>query len=344
MAANGLKVGLFTSPHLLDFRERIKIICSDTFSLVDKSFVFDFVSKKNLTGLSFFEITTAMAFEYFAELNVDAAVIETGLGGRLDSTNIVSPVLSIITSIGLDHCALLGNDLASIAREKAGIIKPGVPVIVQQYDEQTAPVFEEISGAQQSNLIWASELDVPYDDEQLQCFDLNGPYQLQNIRTALKAMELLAIPAKLEAISRAASITGLRARWEIVQTANPQIICDIGHNPSALSINFDKLVKMGRPLFIVYGVMADKDYQAVRKLMPIDAKYYAVAACSERALSVDKLAELLDGLDFISTSSVAEGAQMAIEAASQVADSVVYIGGSNFVVAEFLAAIDDIYQ
>lgn len=329
LAAAGYKVGLYTSPHLVDFRERIKIIQNAGYKMISKEDVFNFIAKNNLDGLSFFEITTGLAFEYFADQKVDYAVIETGLGGRLDSTNIVTPILSVITSIGLDHCALLGSTLSEIAREKAGIIKPNVPVVIGEECEETAEVFWEVAKERKAPISFTNE--AIYD---LGGFDLIGPYQNRNLCTVLEALKILGIKPDMGALAKAAKITGFRGRWEILKEVNPQIICDIGHNPAALKINFEKLKSTGCPLYIVYGVMSDKDYKSIRELMPEDAHYYAVVPKNERALPVEKLATILEGLDFVTASSVSEGVKMAINDASKVRDSIVYIGGSNFVVAE----------
>lgn len=369
LAGSGYKVGLYTSPHLVDFRERIKIISGNSFELVSKDFVYSFLTGESfgaevsgadsglissaLEGLSFFEITTAMAFQYFATEAVDYAVIETGLGGRLDSTNIVSPVLSVITSIALDHCALLGDSIEKIAAEKGGIIKPGVPVVVSGGSgvidgsvvdgdvvdsgviaggcpPEAIKVLSGIAAEKSSPIYYASACD-SLD------LDLKGSYQSINLGTVVSSLSVLGLEPNLAAISSAARITGFRGRWEIVQSGNPCIICDIGHNPEALKYNFEQLENMGRPLFIVYGVMADKDYRSVRKLMPTCARYYGVAPKSERALKLSLLSEVLEGLSFVVAPSVVEGCRMAIADAALVENSVVYIGGSNFVVAEYLA-------
>lgn len=338
LAATGLRVGLYTSPHLIDFRERIKIISAaerdstPNAEMIPKEAVFAFLTEQNLSGLSFFEITTGMAFWWFAEQEVDAAVIEVGLGGRLDSTNIILPELSVITSIGLDHCAMLGGTRAEIAFEKAGIFKPGVPALVWGWDGQTGPVFESHAAEVPCPLFFAEEFET--EDIGL---DLTGPCQGINLRTVLAALELLGIDADRDALARTARITGFRGRWERL-LPEPETICDIGHNPAALQLNFERLTALGRPLFIVYGVMADKDLDGIAPLMPAEAEYYLVAPATSRSLPVaaleERLSKLRPDIRACAAPSVADGVKMAVKKASGVPGSLVYIGGSTFVVAE----------
>lgn len=338
LAATGLRVGLYTSPHLIDFRERIKIISSaerdslPSAEMIPKEAVFAFLTEQNLSGLSFFEITTGMAFWWYAEQEVDVAVIEVGLGGRLDSTNIITPELSVITSIGLDHCAMLGNTRARIAGEKAGIFKPGVPAVVWGWDDETGPVFETQAAEAPCPLFFADEFESPDID-----LDLTGPCQAINQRTVSAALELLGIEADREALAHTARITGFRGRWENLQ-AEPEVICDIGHNPPALKLNFEKLSALGRPLFIVYGVMADKDLDGIAPMMPAGAEYFLVAPANSRSLPVEALKERLSklrpDLHTCAAPSVADGVRMAEKMAAGVPGSLVYIGGSTFVVSE----------
>ena len=338
-SASGLRVGLYTSPHLVDFRERIKIIGPGTsqMSMITKEAVWDFLTQKDLTGLSFFEITTGMAFWWFADQNVDAAVIEVGLGGRLDSTNIITPEISIVTSIGLDHCAMLGDTRAAIAAEKAGIFKPGVPALVATTDDETAPVFERIASEVHCPLFFADSSDVC--DIKL---DLEGPCQSINLRTVLAALELMGVDPDMEAISRTAAITGFHGRWERLMD-NPEVICDIGHNPAALEFNFTRLAGLGRPLVIVYGIMADKDLDGIAPLMPAGAHYILAAPSTERSLKVEalfaRLGALRPDLETESAPSVADAVRRALELASEVPGSLVYIGGSTFVVSEAVTSL-----
>ena len=328
LAAAGLRVGLYTSPHLIDFRERIKIVEDGGWSMIPREEVFGFLTEHDLGGLSFFEITTGLAFWWFARQQVDIAVIEVGLGGRLDSTNILTPELSVVTSIGLDHCALLGSTRGAIAGEKAGIFKPGVPALCGQRDEETAPVFEARASVVPCPLFYAEDFDA-----ELFGTDLTGPYQDANLRTALAALELLGVPASRDALARTAARTGLRGRWERL-CDDPEVICDIGHNPPALEINFRRLRESGRPLLIVYGIMADKDLDAIRPMMPPEAQYFLVAPRGERALPPETLGARLEGLRRTVCGSVGNGVRQALDAAKEAPGCILYIGGSNFVVAE----------
>ena len=247
LASTGLKVGLYTSPHLLTFRERIKIIEGSGFRMVPEEYVVRFIERYDRRDLTFFEITTGMAFRYFADEKVDVAVIETGLGGRLDSTNIITPLISIVTSIGLDHCDLLGDTRAEIAAEKAGIFKPGVPALVWGRDEETSPVFERIAAAAGAPLSYAEDRPLPEWCPQASELDLRGPCQELNLRTAAAALscvcrDLPGAPVR-DALCSAGRITGLRGRWEPL-CDNPPVICDIGHNPPALEANFSRLSEL----------------------------------------------------------------------------------------------------
>ena len=337
LSATGLRVGLYTSPHLVDFRERIKLVGPDGWSMVPKEYVFRFLTEQDLGDLSFFEITTGLAFRWFADEQVDIAVIEVGLGGRLDSTNILTPELAVVTSIGLDHCALLGSTRAAIAGEKAGIFKPGVPALCGQCDAETAPVFEAHAAAAPCPLFYAADFDTESFGT-----DLAGPCQAENLRTALAALELLGIdltPAVREALAHTAARTGLRGRWERLRD-DPEVICDIGHNPPALEINFRRLRESGRPLIFVYGIMADKDLDAIRPMMPEGARWFLVAPRGERALPAAQLARRLQGLDCTVCASVEDGVRQALAAAESTPGCILYIGGSNFVVAEAVPLFD----
>lgn len=334
LSAAGLRVGLYTSPHLVDFRERIKLVEPGGWSMIPREEVFDFLTRQDLGGLSFFEITTGLAFWWFAREEVDAAVIEVGLGGRLDSTNILTPELAVVTSIGLDHCALLGDTRGAIAAEKAGIFKPGVPALCGERDDETAPVFEARASVVPCPLFYAEDFDAePFDT------DLTGPCQAANLRTALAALQLLGIDPDRDALAHTAARTGLRGRWERLR-AEPEVICDIGHNPPALAINFRRLRESGRPLLIVFGIMADKDLAGIRPLMPPDAHYFLVAPKGERALPADVLETRLQGLSCTVCGDVQAGVRQALEAASRTPGCLVYIGGSNFVVAEAVELFD----
>lgn len=335
LASQGLKVGLYTSPHILDFRERIRIVsCHPDSSchpersegslatLISKDYVWQFISRWQETfdhlDMSFFEITTAMALCWFAEMKADVVVLETGLGGRLDSTNIVSPILSIITNIGLDHCDMLGETLPEIAFEKAGIIKPKVPVVIGESHPETDPVFErkvlytnlpepDFMGnraAIMSLLTFADKTTPTLWDEHeaiLAEMDLQGEYQRKNLRTVLAALDVLSSgkgtvestgSRMRDAIVHTAERTDFHGRWEKLSD-DPYVICDIGHNEHGLKYNFAQLEKMRNDgkcthLIMVYGSVADKDVDAVLHLMPADAVYVFTQAHGKRALPAEE--------------------------------------------------------
>ena len=364
-------VGLYTSPHLLDFRERMKIMSDGGFEMITREEVWEFLNlyEKDFDGLSFFEITTGMAFWWFARRGVDAAVIEVGLGGRLDSTNIITPVLSVVTSIGLDHCALLGSTRAEIASEKAGIFKPGVPAVAGVRDAETAPVFEKAAAAEGAPLVFAS--DVPaFDGEEdlLAKMDLTGPCQDLNLHTVLVAIAILETSEYLGqkrpkmrqvevsegAIAEAGKRTGLWGRWQRICT-KPEVICDIGHNPPALKENFGRLKKLqeeGRSIIIVYGIMADKDLSGIAPLMPDAAGYILAAPDNQRAMPAEELLQRLKqlrpdlncqigagyGTDGTQgpEGSVQGAVRQALSLAQDLPKPLIYVGGSTFVVAEAL--------
>ncbi|MBR5274141.1 MAG: bifunctional folylpolyglutamate synthase/dihydrofolate synthase [Bacteroidales bacterium] len=330
LASQGLKVGVYTSPHILDFRERIRIVTchpeqsEGSFSLISKEYIWDFVNQWQETfdhlDMSFFEITTSMALSWFAEVKTDVVVLETGLGGRLDSTNIVTPVMSIITNIGLDHCDMLGETLPEIAFEKAGIIKPKVPVVIGESHPETDSVFErkvlytnlpepEFMGSRtaiMSLLTFADKVEPSYWDiheEVLAAMDLKGEYQRKNLRTVLAALDIIASRSLLrmtgsevlEAIRHTAQRTGFRGRWEKISD-DPYVICDIGHNEHGLRHNFSQLERMlaegdCTDLIMVYGSVADKDVDAVLHLMPADATYVFTQAHGKRALAAEIVRE-----------------------------------------------------
>ena len=375
LAGVGLRVGLYTSPHLVDFRERARIVAGDSFDLIPKDYVFDFLTTWEPYfiehGLSFFEITTGLAFKWFADAGVDAAVIETGLGGRLDSTNVITPELALVTTIGLDHCALLGNTLEAIAAEKAGIFKPGVPALVGESNPETDPVFDDKSwmlcpltyADKVRPSLWHRRQDI------LKKMDLQADVQEKNLRTVLAAVDILKqIPGfkaladtegVLAGITGAARRTGFRGRWERLSEL-PFVICDIGHNPQAVQYNFAQLrryVEEGRcsSLIIVYGIMADKDLDSILPLMPVDATYIFAAPDTARALPAAEILKRFTaaqaGAPFRAyvADSVRQAVQMAMQlaqtlsqqtnrsaSASKPVPPLVFIGGSAFVVAEAL--------
>lgn len=362
LGASGFRVGLYTSPHLLDFRERMRVTEDGGTSvrLVPKEYVLDFILRHKADferlELSFFEITTGMALKWFEHEKADFAVIEVGLGGRLDSTNIITPELSVVTSIGLDHCDLLGGTLSQIAAEKAGIFKPGVPALAGEVLPETLPVF--IAKAQEVGTeLHIAETETPAlwerKDELLRDMDLQGAGQDKNLRTVLAALDILGIrnPAIPDALVHTASRMDFHGRWERIGTA-PDVICDMGHNAQALRGNFARLEKMRSDgeyssLTIIYGIMADKDLDAIMPLMPEDAAYVFTTPQTRRALPaqaiLDRYAafcrehgrstERLHACD-----SVREAVGHAVrEAARQCAAGekpLIFIGGSIFVLAE----------
>lgn len=352
LAFSGLKVGLYSSPHLVDFRERIKIVTAEGWSLISKDEVSAFLEKWesffDARKPSFFEITTAMAFAHFASEKVDVAVIETGLGGRLDSTNIITPALSVITNIGLEHCAYLGNTLEEIAFEKGGIIKPGVPVVIGSEDSHTAPVFARIAAERHSPLFLASDFDMQRAGICPAELDLHGNYQTENLRTALCALERFGAlaPGAIEGLRHAAALTGFRGRWERIDLGEgrPALICDIGHNPHGLKWVFSQLgkEKAGR-IFIIFGMVADKDLEAVAEFMHRPDQrfsYIFTEASTDRALPARELAARLE--PFGITGEIVPGVKEALESALCKADSndLIFVGGSNFTVADALAALE----
>lgn len=365
LSSRGLKTGIYTSPHLLDFRERMKICGPRGYFMIEKREVWDFLQKygEQLKGLSFFEITTAMAFEWFAARKVDVALIETGLGGRLDSTNIITPVLSIISGIGLDHCALLGDSVGKIAAEKAGIFKPGVPALVWGKEEGSENVFREAARQTGSPLTFADmTASFPEEDSLPEMMDLRGPCQRRNLHTVLCALRLLdetlpglsrgkhrALKAgrnvtETEAIAKTAVRTGFRGRWERLME-KPELICDIAHNPPALELNFSRLANLGRPLFIVFGIMADKDLDGIIPLFPAGARYYFCAPKTPRAMGADKLYSRVEAARPDLSSECSADIPAAIHDAVRDArlagdDALVYVGGSTFVVAEALKILE----
>lgn len=383
LSAQGYKVGLYTSPHILDFRERIRVChpeCSEgTATLISKQDVWNFVQKWQDTfdhiDMSFFEITTAMALNWFAEQKVDYVVLETGLGGRLDSTNIVNPVLSVITNIGLDHCDLLGETLPEIAFEKAGIIKPRVPVVVGESDPEINEVFERKvlytnlsdpmfmgnRSAIMSLLTFADKVAPALWSEReeiLAEMDLRGEYQRKNLRTVLAALDVLGKRCVREAIVHTAERTGFRGRWDQV-SENPRVICDIGHNEHGLKYNFAQLAKMQASgevsdLVIVYGSVADKDVDAAVRLFPENAIYIFTNAQGRRALPAAEVLEKYQAFcresgrevgEVYCVSTVAQAKEKAysivdaISAENRGASTLIYVGGSTYVVSEFASLI-----
>jgi dihydrofolate synthase/folylpolyglutamate synthase len=341
----GYKVGLYTSPHLNDFRERIKVNGIE----IPEQRVVDFVEQHRAAveriRPSFFELTMMMAFDFFAQEKVEAAIVEVGLGGRLDSTNVITPALSIITNIGLDHTDLLGDTPEKIAREKAGIIKPGVPVVVGEYQPEVAHVLEQKAAGCGAPLTFASRQYSCRDAARYK-LDLHGSYQQRNLCTALAAIECLRQRSVFslsqknieDGLRTAAAATGLRGRWQQLCGA-PKIICDTAHNPHGLQQTMAQLAReeYGR-LHIVFGMVAGKDIDSAAALLPRSALYYFTQASVPRAMPADAVAGTCRtaGLQGEAYPTVAQAMLAAVKNAA--ANDCIYVGGSTFVVADALEA------
>lgn len=340
----GYKVGLYTSPHLIDFRERIRINGTPISEEYVIRFVEDFklLNSKNTPHLSpsFFELTTALAFKYFAEEKVDIAVIEVGLGGRLDCTNIITPILSVITNISFDHTQFLGNTLAQIASEKAGIIKHQVPVVIGETTKETRPVFEKKAKEMDAPIFFAEEIGKRECDQYE--FELKGTYQKKNLRTILCATKRLPFisPEHIQkGLINVCKNTGLMGRWQTLST-NPLIICDTGHNvggwkylaPQISSVPCDRL-------HIVFGMVDDKDIRNVLSMLPKNAVYYFTQANNHRAIPAQQVGELAKeyGLSGNTYPTVAQAYEEAKSSASE--NDFIFIGGSSYIVADLLCHI-----
>ncbi len=356
MQTAGYKTGLYTSPHLLDFRERIRI----NGEMIPQSEVVEFIKnqKPAIEEImpSFFEATVAMAFNYFAEQKVDIAIIEVGLGGRLDSTNIIKPLLSVITNISFDHMNMLGNTLKEIAMEKAGIIKKGVPVIIGEKQEAVADVFITKAKEMGSEIEFASERyrvnGVRHNDRdqmllevnsQTVELDLTGSYQAKNISGILAAVEelkkqgfLITTEHMLSALKQVKNLTGLMGRWQTIGT-DPLVICDTGHNEDGIREVLKNIAATHhKNLHIVFGMVKDKDISQILKLLPVSATYYFCQPDIERAKKSMELKQEaakigLKGEVFNSVNEAFKAAKKAAEGTD-----LVFIGGSTFVVAEVL--------
>lgn len=333
----GYKTGLYTSPHLKDFRERIKIDGKD----ISEEFVVEFIANNKAffedNELSFFEMTVGLAFDYFRQEKVDIAIIETGLGGRLDATNVITPQVSVITNIGMDHTQFLGNTLTAIAGEKAGIIKPGIPVVIGEYNDETKPVFLAKAKEGNSPVYFASdEVTKEYAS------DLTGDYQKQNRKTVLKTLQLLQDKFSIsedsikEGLLHVARNTGFMGRWQQIG-ANPTVIADTAHNSHGLKIVMAQLQQQAfETLRIVFGVVNDKDLAQVLPLLPENAVYYFCKPDIPRGLDAAELQQAAVGYRLKGEiyASVPEAYQAALEDSSKT--DFIYIGGSTFVVAEVL--------
>jgi dihydrofolate synthase/folylpolyglutamate synthase len=335
----GFKVGLYTSPHLKDFRERIKI----NGQMVSEAFVCDFVNQHQsffeANDMSFFEMSVGLAFDYFTKEKIDIAIIEVGMGGRLDATNIISPLVSVITNIGLDHTQFLGNTLTAIAAEKAGIIKSNTPVVIGEYTSETQPVFLATAKANQSPVYFASDLIATAYPS-----DLIGDYQIHNKKTVLQTLTVLNQQTNFKTtekdwekgLAQVVKNTGLEGRWQQLGAA-PKIICDTAHNTHGLSIVLNQIQKEPfDQLHFVFGVVNDKDLDEVLPLFPKNAIYYFckpnIPRGLEGAILAQKAAQYgLDGKIYNSVSAAYEKAKQNAQPTD-----FIYVGGSTFVVAEIL--------
>ena len=363
----GYVVGLYTSPHIIDFSERIRVNGKP----ISEDYVVSFVENNrsffDQHKCSFFEIATAMAFKYFKDMDVDIAVVEVGLGGRLDCTNIITPVLSVITNVSLDHTQLLGDSVEMIAMEKGGIIKPGVPVVIGEATAETRPVFESLAHEAGSEIIFAEDEQeivswhltsdgyMHYVAKHLGEFDceLVGSYQPRNMNTAIVALHKVVdlgymadciepennrmIQIEMNnAFRHVMKITGLRGRWQTIRR-NPTVVCDTGHNPGAWEYLSKQLADVKcRSLRIVFGMVDDKDVYGVMSLLPKDATYFFTKGSTKRAFPEMSLKIIADqyGLRGDCFPTVEQAYKAALEGAG--ADDFIYIGGSTYVVADFM--------
>ena len=363
----GYRTGLFTSPHLLDFRERIRV----DGEMIPKQKVVNFVDKHQAKmldlKLSFFEMTTALAFDYFAQSDVEVAVIETGLGGRLDATNLILPVVSVITNIGLEHTALLGSTLPEIAREKGGIIKKSIPVVIGESDPRYNPTLEEIANSTRSRVIYAEQefrCEKQTQGDCTQCFnlcrtrdgyqyaldiDLMGIYQRRNLVTAAAVTDYLheSTPltisrrAFVEGVRWAAKDTSLFGRWQKLGD-RPLTICDTGHNAHGIRYVAQQIAATPHDkLFCVIGFVRDKDLEHILPLLPRDAYYLFTAAHTDRAVPAAELAEQAAafGLQGEVVLEVSEAIAEARKRAGE--EDMIFVGGSTYVVAEVLACEEE---
>lgn len=357
----GYRTGLFTSPHLTDFRERIRV----DGEMIPKQKVVNFVDKHQQKmqelDLSFFEMTAAMAFDYFDQSDVEVAIIETGLGGRLDATNIITPILSVITNIGLEHTEFLGNTIEKVALEKAGIIKKSIPVVIGEASEQYNAVFEQRAAELNSKVIYAEKEFILNDVEHFDNFnqhfsiertrdnrnyeldiDLLGNYQRHNIITACAAADYLAEQTPLtisrrafrEGLATVAANTGLAGRWQVI-SHEPYTVCDTGHNAAGLKYVAAQLDTLEcNRLYCVMGFSRDKALEEIINLLPKRAHYIFTRASIDRARAIEEIAAVAEkvGLDFETAATVKEAVERAKSLALP-ADAI-FIGGSNFVIAE----------
>ena len=357
---SGYKVGLYTSPHLIDFRERMRVNGKPA----SKEYVTGFVDKHKAffepLQPSFFELTTAMAFNYFAEQQVDIAIIEVGLGGRLDCTNIITPKLCIITNISLDHTQFLGSTLQEIASEKAGIIKSGIPVVIGETTPETKEVFAQkakecnapITFAEEEKLLTSatpSENGYEYESATFGKFigELGGDYQQKNTNTLLSTINILrkkgfAITDESlrKGFTNVCTLTGFMGRWQKIQE-KPRVVCDAGHNIGGIKYITEQLARVEcKELRIVFGMVNDKDITSVLKMMPKDATYYFTQASIKRAMPAENLKEMAKeyGLTGSCHPTVGDALQAAISDSND--EDFIFVGGSCFIVADLLSTLE----
>ena len=333
----GYKVGLYTSPHLKDFRERIKINGEE----ISEDFVIEFVAKhKNFfeaNDMSFFEMSVGLAFDYFVSEKVDIAIIEVGLGGRLDATNIITPLVSVITNIDLDHTQFLGNTPAAIAGEKAGIIKPNVPVVIGEYTPETQPVFLAKVEDNKAPFYFAADLI-----SEVYASDLIGDYQFHNKKTVQQTINVLNAQSEFKVsdenlktgLLKVVKNTGLQGRWQQLGE-NPKIICDTAHNQHGLAIVMKQIEKETfENLHIVLGVVNDKDLDSILPLFPKKAQYYFCRPDSSRGLDTEILKEAAKKYDLLGEKYDSVDKAFAAAKENAATNDFIYVGGSTFVVAE----------
>lgn len=366
LTAAGYKVGLFTSPHLVDFRERIRI----NGEMISEEEVVSFVERTRplieSVGPSFFEYTTLMAFEYFHTHEVDYAVIEVGLGGRLDSTNVILPKLSVITNISLDHTQYLGNTLEAIAYEKAGIIKEGVQAVIGNAGGSVRELFERVADERHAPITFCEDehtikqYDELHPGMRLDTVDyglietpLSGDAQLENVHTVLTALRILDdkvldTPLSHEEVARGFAelykLSGLRGRWETIST-DPHIVCDTAHNPAGIAVVAHQLKEESYDhLYIIVGMSADKDIDTNLALLPSSARYYFCTTASQRTLPAEELQQRAEaiGLRGRAYPSVEEALREVVALAN--AGDLIFVGGSNFIVAELLKSYPTIQK
>jgi len=357
----GYKTGLYTSPHLINFRERIKI----NGVMIEEQYILDFINnyKQEFETIepSFFEWTVGLAFNYFADEKIDIAIIETGMGGRLDSTNIITPLLSIITNISFDHKQILGNTLPLIAKEKAGIIKQNIPIVIGESNELTKPVFEEMAANKNATIYFADskivvkQSEVSTNNFSVNVFDndkliynnlvseLTGNYQLKNIATVIKATQLfndigVKVSKKnvIQGIAKVITNTGLLGRWQTLSD-NPKLIADTGHNIAGIEMVLHQLKKQNaQKIHFVLGFVSDKDVAEILNLLPKNATYYFCEPSIPRAMKIDDLKVITQ--PFFSDAKYFKTVSLAVNEAKQkcLNNEIIFVGGSTFVVADVL--------